>query len=212
MEEFKKKKLPIYDLIISEFDDATEVNYLSLVESPAIEVNYVAFSKENTNKVKFKIQNAEKQMVCGPIAIPGLPIYRRNEDTGEEYYVQMSPKTIENAVKKFAKKGFNTHINANHSTNVPAYLMENWLIVDSKNDKSNSYGFSNLPVGTWMGVIFLENEAWQKYIKSGELSVGGVSLEGIFSTGEVIGSISMSSDDEFLSFIADILLDNKFEL
>src|ERR1035437_1217403 len=114
-QEFKKKRLPIYDLIISEEDDSTEVNYLSLVSDPAIEVNYVAFSKENTNKFMFKIKDAEKQMVCGPIAIPGLPIYRRNPDTGEEYYVQMSPKTIENAVKKFAKKGFNTHINANHS-------------------------------------------------------------------------------------------------
>ena len=34
--ETKKKKLPIYDLIINEFDEKTNVNYISLVENPAI--------------------------------------------------------------------------------------------------------------------------------------------------------------------------------
>ena len=212
METPNKKKLPVYNLLINEFDESTEVNYISLVENPAIEVNFVTFSTENKSKFKFKIQDASKQMICGPMMIPNLPIYRVNPDTKEEYYVVMSEQTIENAVKKFAKKGFNTHINAEHSVNVPgAYLMENWIISDMKNDKSNLFGFSNLPVGTWMGIIHLENEAWNKYIMSGELSIGGISVEGIFAQGEQVDSISMQySSDDFLSYLADLLLDNEF--
>lgn len=209
----KKKKLPVYNLIITEGDDATEINFISLVEDPAIEIDYYTFSKEATSKVNFKIQDAEKQMIAGCLMVPNMPIYRRDPQTDEEYYVVMSEQTIENAVKKFAKKGFNVNINANHSTDVPgAFLMENWIISDPKNDKSNTFGFSNLVKGSWFGIVYLESEAWAKYIKSGELKTGGFSVEGIFSTGEIVDNISMSSDDEFLSFIADILLDNKFKL
>ena len=207
--ETKKKKLPIYDLIINEFDEKTNVNYISLVENPAIEVDYYAFSKDEKAKFKFKIQDSVKRNLAGPLMIPNMPIYRVDENTGEEYYVTMSEQTIENAVKKFARNGFNNNINAHHSTDVPgAYLVENWIISDPKSDKSTTFNFSNLPKGTWFGVVHLEEDVWNQYIKSGELKLGGFSVEGIFSQGKIVGEMEFSKkeQEDFLSFLADILI------
>jgi hypothetical protein len=57
-------------------------------------------------------------------------------------------------------------------------VVESWIIDDTEMDKSKKYGF-NLPVGTWMIAMKVENEdVWQK-VKAGE--VKGFSIEGYFA-------------------------------
>jgi hypothetical protein len=56
-------------------------------------------------------------------------------------------------------------------------VIESWIIEDEKKDKSNLYGF-NLPKGTWMISMKVNNdEIWNK-VKAGE--VKGFSIEGYF--------------------------------
>jgi hypothetical protein len=56
-------------------------------------------------------------------------------------------------------------------------VVESWIIEDEKTDKSKLYGF-NLPKGTWMISMKVNNdEVWQK-VKDGE--VKGFSIEGYF--------------------------------
>lgn len=213
-----KKKLPIYNLVINEDDnDKTLVNYISLVETPAIEVDYVVFSDNKDKKFRFKIQDSEKRCLAGPLMIPNLPIYRVNQDTKEEYYVVMSEETIENAVKKFSKNQLGTNINANHNTDIDgAFLMEHWIISDPKNDKSNTFKFSNLPKGTWFGIVHLDEPTWDKYIKSGDLKLGGFSVEGMFNMGDIIGEKGyemkkQNEEIEFLELIAKLLDESTFQ-
>ena len=185
MEEEFKKKLPVFALSVTECTDqmcdATETNFISMVETPAIEVNYIAFSKEQPKPHSFKIQDSEQHKLIGPLMLADTPIYRKNPDTGEEYYVTFDSQAIENSVKNFTKKGYNSHINMNHADDVEgAYLMESWIVTDPANDKSKAYGFKGITKGSWFGIVYCPNKAvWDTYIKSGVLK--GFSVEGMYS-------------------------------
>ncbi len=179
------KKLPVYKLVINECNgdvcDSTETNFISMVETPAIDIDYIAFSKDSVKKAHtFKVQDTGKRMLVGPLMVADLPIYRRNPNTGEEYYVVFDSEAIENAVKNFSKKGYNSNINIEHDVQVEnAYLMESWIVTDPKKDKSAAFGFKNITKGSWMGIVYCPNdEVWNTYIKSGQLK--GFSVEGIY--------------------------------
>lgn len=184
-----KLKLPVYELIIND-DDNTEVNTISLVSAPAIEVNWVAFGKDPLKKHNFKIQDASKRVLTGPFMIPDQPIYRNTKDTLgniiDEYYVTISAASIRSAVQKFFKNSYGNNINQEHGGDVSgAYVIESWF-VSASNDKSKSFGF-DLPEGTWFGSIYIENEQyWNEYIKTGNLGLKGFSIEGLFKMGEEV--------------------------
>jgi hypothetical protein len=58
-------------------------------------------------------------------------------------------------------------------------LVESWLVEDKQNDKSNMFGM-DLPLGSWVGAIKVENdEIWNDYVKTGK--VKGFSIEGYFA-------------------------------
>ena len=90
--------LPIYKLSIDDFDLESGIDFISLVESPAIQKNFIAF---NDIKTKFAIQNEEKRIITGAAMYADLPIYRRDEEKGE-YYVVFDKETIFKIAKKWA--------------------------------------------------------------------------------------------------------------
>jgi hypothetical protein len=210
------KKLRTYELLINECTDLscdnTEVNMISLVENPAIEVDFIKFNTdEDIKQFKFKIQNADKRILTGPFMIPDQKIYRAERDNDgnilDEYYVVMSKDTIDKAVKKFFKNQYGTNINAEHSTDVDgAYVIESWF-VSGKNDKSKNYGY-DLPEGTWFGSIYIENEKyWTEYIKSGKLNLKGFSVEGIFSKSNVPINNSFTKQEDPIMMLTNIIFD-----
>jgi len=61
-------------------------------------------------------------------------------------------------------------------------LVESWIVEDKEKDKSAIYGL-NVPVGTWMGSVKVNNdEIWNDYVKTGQ--VKGFSIEGFFAEKE----------------------------
>lgn len=209
------KKLPTYELIINDDDcidnTCTIVNKISLVSDPAIEIDFVAFSKEKVSPYKFKIESAEKRYLTGVFMVPDQPIYRANKDVMgniiEEYYVIMSRETIEKAVKKFFKYGYTNQTNIMHDDNENAkdvYVIESWITTE-KNDKIKNYGFNDIPEGSWAGTIFVENEdIWNDYIKTGQLK--GFSIEGNFlKSNEPITESFGSKEDKDLMMLAEMI-------
>ena len=72
--------LPIYLLDVSdEISDETEVNYVAMVDKPAIKLNWQKF-KDTPQRFA---ADAEKQVVSGPLMIADMPIYRNSEEFGE---------------------------------------------------------------------------------------------------------------------------------
>jgi hypothetical protein len=114
----------------------------------------------------------------GALLVPDKQIYRRDE--GGEYMIWFSKDTIRKCMEMFFKNGNQNNATFEHMNRVSGLTMvESWIIEDTEKDKSNLYEL-NLPVGTWVGSIKVENEEiWNDYIKTG--IVKGFSIEGYFA-------------------------------
>jgi len=164
----------VLELIIDEKDFQSGINAVSVVESPAIEENFVALAK---HEVELKEIDTEKRILMGAALIPNKKIYRRNKE--EEFYIYFSEDTVRKAMELFFKKGNQNNATYEHKDAIKGMsVCESWLIEDEKMDKSQLYGF-NLPKGTWMISMKVDNdEVWQD-VKDGKIK--GFSIEGYFA-------------------------------
>lgn len=166
----------------------------SLVDDPAIEIPFLAFSSEETS---LHFSSDEKHNVTGPVAIPNLPIYRLTPN-GEEYDIVFSEEAIEKMSQNFLKNFRQMNVNLMHDDDLAqggsAYLVEQWLINDPDNDKANAMGFKKLPKGTWMQTYHIDSiDTWER-IRSGELR--GFSIECAVSMEEFDRQIEKQSKEE----------------
>ena len=74
--------MKIVELILDENQEMSGIDAISIVESPAIEEDFIALK---SNEIKLKEISKEKKILMGPLLIPNKPIYRNNE--GDEYYI-----------------------------------------------------------------------------------------------------------------------------
>lgn len=167
------KKLPIYKLTISENDkEESEVNFIALVDSPAIESNWMAFNK----KMDFA-KNPERGIVSGAAMIADLPIYRKDESMGE-YYVVFDKETIEKIVMKFFRKGYNSNVNIMHDNKKVVegvYVFES-MFIDHSRGIYPPKGFEDLTDGSWFVSMKVDNKSVWDNIDL----FNGFSVEGIF--------------------------------
>lgn len=164
-----EKKLPIFDVVIT--DENQGVGMISLVDEPAIGVNWIKLSKQNFMTFK---SDKDKQLLYGPFLIPNMLIYRADDINGE-YYVRFSKEQIEKISSKFNEDLNNRNINFMHTDSaVDAFVAQNWLI-EGDQDKSKNFGF-DLPEGTWFGSVKIKDEDfWNTKVKGEE--VKGFSVE-----------------------------------
>lgn len=131
------------------------------------------------SKLAFALEK-DQQIVVGPVAIPNIEIIRRDEETGEVYYVKFSEATIQRMQEKFMKelRIRDTNIEHNEKQNANSYVFESWIVEDPKTDKANTVYNLALPKGTWaVKMRVQDSEIWQG-VKEGKFK--GFSLEGNF--------------------------------
>lgn len=167
------EKLPVYEIMIDD-NDETGISLISLVDEPAIMTKGMAFSQNSVMTFK---EVEDKQIIVGPALIPDMKIYREDDKYGQ-YYVKFSKETIVKMVEKFNKYGSNRRINIDHSNRmVDAFIMEDWIIDNEVYDKSRIYGFE-LPVGTYMIMVKVEDkDFWLEEVKGNQKF--GFSIEGL---------------------------------
>ena len=166
------KKIKVIEYGIDD-EGTLGVYAISVVEQPAIGVDFVALSEQHN--VKFK--EDFRGLLYGALLIPDQLIYRRNEDTNEEYYVKYSKETIRAIAYNYLKQANQNNATVEHAKVVDGVsLVETWII-EGENDKSKNFGFS-LPEGTWFGCMKVENEEVKQQIQNKE--VLGFSIEGNF--------------------------------
>jgi hypothetical protein len=165
----------IYELVIED-ENIDEVFAISLVESPAIESNFVFFDKEI---VKFASVDNEKRLVMGPILIPDKFILRI-DGNGVPYSVFFKSDTIKKLSEKYLENKYTDKATLEHNGKIEGVsLVESWIVESRTKDKSAIYNLS-LPPGTWMGTFKINNDdIWNDYVKTG--AVKGFSIEGLFS-------------------------------
>ena len=184
------KKLKKYSVVA----DSSEIYNISLVEEPAIEVDYVAFDKDKETKPNLKFiedKQNEKFMILGPALVPDKNIYRNYD--GNEFYVSFSAECIEKLSYKFMKTcyGDGCFTKDHESFAQGCSLAESW-IKTSENDKSVEYGF-DCPIGTWFVAAKIDSiELWDS-IKKGERK--GFSIESWVDLEEIIENKDKKEND-----------------
>lgn len=201
-------ELPIYRACVSaDLASDLEVNFIALVDRPAIEKNFQYFNA-NKERVKFAL-NEEKQIISGPAMIADLPIYRNDAQLGE-YYVVFDKNSIRDIVQKFSSKGYMKNFNLFHDdqAKLSDVTIINSFISDVDLGVSPLKGFEDVADGSWFISAHVNNpETWAK-VKSGE--VKGFSVEGLFNY--VPMAVVKYSMQEAEGLIKKILDNTDFEV
>ena len=167
--------MKIIELILDEEQDDIGVDAISIVESPAIESDFVALKNQ---EIKLAEVDKEKKILMGALLIPNKPIYRNGGEG--EYYIFFSKDTIVKASQMFLQNGKQSNSTLEHNQALNGLtLVESWIVEDKAKDKTALYGL-DVPVGTWMGSVKVNNEdVWNEYVKTNK--VKGFSIEGYFA-------------------------------
>ena len=168
--------MKIIELVLNEDDINSGVDAVSVVKNPAIEENWIALKK---HEIQLKTINEEKRILMGAALVPKKQIYRRNEKTNEEYYIYFSKETIIKASQLFLKKSNQSNATIEHAKKIDGMtVVESWIVESTEKDKSALYEF-NVPEGTWMIAMKVDNEEIWNKVKDGEIK--GFSIEGYFA-------------------------------
>ena len=170
------KDIPIYKITIDpEYSDGEElgIEQIAFTSTPAIITKGMAFDEHK----KLFFSDDLKYRVVAPAMIP-MEIYR-NDENGEEYYVQFTAETIEQIHSKFMQDLSNRNVfNLEHDTDktVPAYVLEAWIVEEPKKDKAySSYGIE-VPKGTLMVTAQVTDKDYYNELVANEQI--GFSIEG----------------------------------
>ena len=169
-------KLPVFKLTIK---DDGGVDFVALVDKPAIEECFLAFSKHE--KIKFAVTDTEQRILSGPLMIPDMLIFRDDAEHGP-HSIFFDSDTIKNIVLKFFADQNTGKVNLMHDPKAlpDGVFMFESFITDSKRGINAPVGFEKLPDGTWFGSYKVNNDTlWNDFIKTGEIK--GFSIEGFFA-------------------------------
>ena len=194
--------MKLYELKVED-EGIDEVFAISLVESPAIESDFLFFNKE---ELRFAKIDNEQRMLIGPILIPDKKILRIDGE-GNPYHVFFTKDTVKKLAQNYLMKKYTDKATIEHGDKKikGVHLVESW-IKDGKLDKSNNYGLT-LPEGAWVGMFKITDEGlWNDYVKTGK--VKGFSVEALLEQKLVKASlIDLDKNiDDFTEEEANIFL------
>lgn len=169
----------------------SETEAISMVTEPAIESDFVFFSKDK-DIVKEAFSSDEKHMVYGAVLRPDFPIYRY--DGENEYYLEFTSESIERMARDYMMNYRQGNVTIQHEEYAnEVFMVESWIKQDMDKDKSVSVGLDkSLPIGTWFCGFYVNNiDIWER-IKSGELK--GFSVEAMIDLEDFA---KVKKEDEF---------------
>tara|TARA_B100001559_G_scaffold288169_1_gene265661 strand:- start:2113 stop:3003 length:891 start_codon:yes stop_codon:yes gene_type:complete len=202
------KETKIVELVIADDSEELAIDAISLVNSPAIEQDFVFFGKEKNNLTFAKVDE-EKRMLVSPALIPNKQIFRYDPNTDSEYYVFFSKATVARAAELYLKHNNHHKATYEHQDRVSGVLtVESW-IKEGDNDKSKMYGY-DLPNGTWFVKMKIENDDLWNKIKDGTLK--GLSIEGYFANKFEQMNKKEFTTEEIRTALKELLSVQKVEL
>ena len=169
--------MDVIDLVLTE-GTAKEFQ-IALVDRPAIESDFLAFSK----KERFKVISEDKRIISGYAMIAELPI-ERVDDKCNSFFVKFTADSIKNISEQFFKNSLTTQTNANHQTDnflEGVYVFESFLI-DEDRGILEPKGYDKVSNGSWFVSMKVENDEVWESVKNGTFK--GFSVEGVFDKKE----------------------------
>lgn len=158
-----------------------------------------SIDREKMSKQNFQVDE-DKRIVVGPAMVPNLKIFRKDKK-GNPYYVVFKEDTIKMIMEKYMRNKYTDNNDTEHNGEAAedVYVVESWIKED-ENDKSNKYGYKDLPVGTWFVSMKVRNDDVWKMVK--EKKLNGFSVSGFFEEIE-----QFYKEQEFLKQLAELLKD-----
>ena len=196
----------IVELLLDEENEVTGIEAVSIVESPAIESDFIALKSQELQLAKV---DEEKKILMGAALIPNKPIYRKSEEG--EFYVYFSADTVRKASELFFRNGNQNNATLEHKLAInDLTVVESWIVENKEKDKSSIYNL-DVPVGTWMISMKVNNdEIWNEFVKTNK--VKGFSIEGYFADKATLKASIVDKESETkLEAIKELLkgLDNE---
>ena len=170
---------------------------------PWVERTIKQYETMSSNETTFSVFNSEQRLVVGPAMIPDKMIIRRNEITGEIYYVYFSVETVKKLQQKFMKDKLLDKANLEHGRKFlnDVDVVESWIVEDPEKDKQQVFGM-DYPAGTWMITMKVQNdETWSK-VKDGKLK--GFSVQGYFLEKAKFNHINTDIIEEIKSILKQV--------
>lgn len=178
-------------------DENLGLQAVSLVDRPAIETDFLKFKDQ---KIVFA-KDESKHILTGPALIADMPIYRRNQFTGEEYYVVFTKETIAKLVERYSKNNLLNSVNLQHDADTfttGAILVESYFVDKSRGIAPKEFDIAD---GSWVCSFKITDDAlWEQIITTDEFN--GFSVEVVANLEEKLGSEKPEDQDEI-----DILID-----
>jgi hypothetical protein len=186
---YKGKKL--YKATLTENPEETGMFLISLVDDPAVEANFQAFSNEKP--LTFKVENEEKRIVTGLVMAANRPILRVDGDG--YYYIMYDSDTINLMAERFLAMGLANNVDTMHNFEVEKDVFLREMYIKDSERGISPKGFEDVEDGSLFATYhILNDEVWEK-VKSGEFK--GFSLAGVFNTVEMSKVEEDITDDEF---------------
>jgi hypothetical protein len=199
MKTYKGK--PIYKAALTENQDETGMYFISLVDDPAVESDFLAF--EEAKNLNFRVENEEKRIVTGLVMPADRPILR--QDYNGLYYILYDKDTIIAMAERFLAMGLANNVDTMHNFEVEdGVFLREMYIKDSERGISPK-GFEDVEEGSLFATYhILNDEVWNK-VKSGEFK--GYSLAGMFKEeefGSVEDDITDEEYDEIMALVSQV--------
>tara|TARA_R110000850_G_scaffold277118_1_gene422967 strand:+ start:1992 stop:2993 length:1002 start_codon:yes stop_codon:yes gene_type:complete len=174
---------------------------ISLVSDPAMEENFLAFSKQEKD-IKFTTVDSEKRILLGLVLEPNKLVPRYDPVTKEMYNVYFSAETIKEVAYNFQKNGYQSNSTIEHSGNKleGVSFVETWTVENPKMDKSVNFGFE-YPKGTWVAMMRVDSDdVWENYVKTGLVKGfsidAGVNFKEVNFNNQLNNKLEMNTQDE----------------
>ena len=162
---------------------------LSMVETPAIEINYIKMEEE-INHIKMEVLDEEKNIVIAPALVPDMLIPRVHK--GIKYYISFDKETIEQSLVKMSAEQKDQNVDINHSEKLinGAIVMEKFIT--HPNRVTQVKNFENLPIGTLFFTAKVIDEKLMSDIKAGKIN--GWSIDGFYDL-EIEEDVELTEDE-----------------
>lgn len=219
------QNISVYELLFDENLGST-IPSISVVEKPAIDEDFFAFSKRPSNKRADLFKDTAKRLITGPVLIPDRKLYR--DQNNRKFFAFFSAETIQK-IKEYIVANGSVKSNVEHENTEDdkpvlkdIILTEIWT-KEGNHDKSSLYGFSHLPVGTLFVTYKVKDDAVWEDIANNKIK--GFSIEGNFipvPTNTVLNPVKAMRQkfseyyeglvEKEKQFVDTILLSMNFEL
>lgn len=191
----------IYYIDIND-EDETGLDAISLVQHPAIEVDFLCFD-EDTKKIDFSADE-DKHILTAVALRADHPIYRRNGDY--EYWVIFTKDVIRKLVTKYAKNNLFNSVNIEHndySFVKSAYMIESYIVDKARGIVPSE--FKDIEDGSWIVSYYIDDESLWNVVKNTD-ALNGLSVQGLF---KLVEKQDFDSHEDPIESLIDELLENK---